>query len=97
MANHPSALKRVRQSQKRRLRNRSVNSAVRTAIKKFSTAIATNEVEAVKTTLRDATSVLDRAASKGVIPKGRVSRKISRLSAEAKRVISPAPEAKAAE
>lgn len=93
MANHPSALKRERQSQKRRLRNRSVNSAVRTAIRKFTSAIAMREVEAVKTTLKDATSILDRAASKGVLPKGRVSRKISRLFAEAKRAISPAPEA----
>ncbi len=92
MANHPSALKRARQSEKRRLRNRSVNSAVRTAVKKFNSAIITHEVETVKVALKDVCSRLDRAASKGVLPKGRVSRKISRLSAEAMRVISPAPE-----
>ncbi len=92
MANHPSALKRARQSEKRRLRNRSVNSAVRTAVKKFNTAITSSDVETVKTALKDVTSRLDRAASKGVLPKGRVSRKVSRLSAEAMRVISPAPE-----
>ncbi|VAX30035.1 SSU ribosomal protein S20p [hydrothermal vent metagenome] len=92
MANHPSALKRARQSEKRRLRNRSVNSAVRTAVKKFNSAIASSEVETVKAALKDVSSRLDRAASKGVLPKGRVSRKISRLSREAMRVISPVPE-----
>ena len=90
MANHPSALKRERQAQKRRLRNRAVNSAVRTAIKKVTAAIAASEADAVKNTLKEATSMLDRAASKGVIPKGRVSRKISRLTVKANRVISPA-------
>ncbi len=92
MANHPSALKRARQSEKKRLRNRSVNSAVRTAVKKFNVAIASSEAETVKAALKDVCSRLDRAASKGVLPKGRVSRKVSRLSAEAMRVISPAPE-----
>lgn len=83
MANHPSALKRARQSEKRRLRNRSVSSAIKTAVKKVTAAVAVNELEQVKTTLKEATAALDKAASKGVIPKRRASRKISRLTKKA--------------
>jgi len=72
-----------------------VNSAVKTALKKVTSAIAASEAETVKSTLKEAISVLDRAASKGVIPKGRVSRKISRLTVDANRVILPAPDASA--
>ena len=90
MANHPSALKRARQSEKRRLRNRSVSSAIKTAVKKVSAAVAVNELEQVKTTLKEATAALDKAASKGVIPKRRASRKISRLTKKANAVILPA-------
>lgn len=91
MANHPSALKRERQAQKRRIRNRAMNSRVKTAIKKVLNAISESGAEAIKTTLRDATSTLDKAASKGVIPKKRASRKISRLTLRANKATS-APE-----
>ncbi|MFQ5588669.1 MAG: 30S ribosomal protein S20 [Nitrospiria bacterium] len=90
MANHPSALKRERQARKRRLRNRSVSSAVKTSIKKVEAALAEKETEAVAATLKAATSSLDRAASKGVIPKGRAARKISRLTAKANELLLPA-------
>ncbi|MFQ5597299.1 MAG: 30S ribosomal protein S20 [Nitrospiria bacterium] len=88
MANHPSALKRERQSQKRRERNRSVSSKVKTAIKKTDIAMSQKEASTIKTCLREATALLDRAASKGVLPKKRVSRKISRLAKKANKVIS---------
>ncbi len=89
MANHPSALKRERQSQKRRSRNRAVSTGIKTSIKKMGVALSENELEAIKSTLKEATSSLDRAASKGVIPKARASRKISRLTMKANKMIAP--------
>lgn len=63
---------------------------MKTSIKKMVAALSEKEVEAVKSTLKEATSSLDRAASKGVIPKGRASRKISRLTAKANKILLPA-------
>ncbi len=90
MANHPSALKRVRQSEKRRTRNRAVASTVRTAIKKLTTAISDEASEPIKNHLPGAISTLDRAGSKGVIPKKRASRKISRLTKSANAALAAA-------
>jgi small subunit ribosomal protein S20 len=80
MANHPSALKRERQAQKRRIRNRSVASAVKTAVKKVAASSKAGNPEAAKASFLSAVSALDGAVTKGVIPKNRASRKISRLA-----------------
>lgn len=88
MANHPSALKRERQAKKRRQRNRGILSAVRTAVKRVQTALSEKNQDQAKTALKDATSSLDGAASKGVIPKARASRKISRLAARVNKFLS---------
>lgn len=88
MANHPSALKRERQAQKRRQRNRGVLSSVRTAIKKVQTALSEKNSDRVKAALKEATSSIDGAASKGVIPAKRASRKISRLAARVNKFLS---------
>jgi len=90
LANHPSALKRERQSQKRRKRNRAVASTVKTAIKKLSAAISEEASEPIKNHLQSAISTLDRAGIKGVIPKKRASRKISRLTLRANKALSTA-------
>ena len=68
MANHKSALKRIRQTEKRRIANRTIRNRARTFVKKAKTAIkadAGNEaaVEAVRQAVRD----LDKAASSGII------------------------------
>ncbi len=81
MANHKSALKRVRQNHKRRLRNRLHRGRMRTQVKKFRAALAANDVEAAGAALGAAISLTDRAQSKGVIHKNTASRKISRLQA----------------
>ena len=82
MANHPQALKRHRQSLKRRARNRHYRSVMRGAVKKVRSAI---EEGADKTTLdglfRTAESTLHRVAQKGVISRNTASRKIGRLAA----------------
>ena len=78
MANHKSALKRARQSEIRRVRNRAGRSAVKKQIKEFETAVAGEGVAAPL--LPTVMSALARAGSKGFIPKRRAARKIARLS-----------------
>ena len=80
MANIKSAKKRVLVSQKKADRNQMIKSAVKTEIKKVRAAIeAGNKEEAVKALLT-ATSVIDKAESKGVFKKNTASRKVSRLA-----------------
>jgi len=74
-----SILKRERQNVKRRARNRSIMSGLKTQIKKLDTAIET-KAENVNEILRDTLSRLDRVASKGVIHKNKASRQKSRLT-----------------
>ncbi|MGD8389788.1 MAG: 30S ribosomal protein S20 [Desulfobacteraceae bacterium] len=80
MANHKSALKRARQSEVRRLRNRGYKSRVKGAVKEVRSAIADNSPEQAQEKLVSAVSILQRTASKGVIHRKTASRKISRLS-----------------
>ena len=80
MANHKSALKRDRQSQQRRLRNRNNRSQVKNVIRKINEAIATQSAEGAQEALRAAIPVIDRAAVKGALHKKNASRKISRLT-----------------
>jgi len=80
LATHGSALKRHRQSLKRRARNMSVKSAIKTAIKKVRDAINEGKAEDAKAALVKATRLLDKAVSKGILHRGNASRRISRLS-----------------
>lgn len=79
MANHKSALKRIRQSNKRRDRNIAVRSRMRTIVKKFRKALEDGEADAGDK-LRAAESEIRKAATKGLIPARRASRTISRLA-----------------
>ena len=80
MANHKSALKRDRQSQQRRLRNRHNRTQVKNVIRKINEALAAQSVEDAQEALRFAIPVIDRAAVKGAIHKKNASRKVSRLT-----------------
>ncbi len=80
MANHPSALKRARQNEKRRLRNKAVRTRVRGAVKTVRQALEAKDAEAAQGALKDATQLIGKAASKGVLHKRSASRKISRLA-----------------
>jgi len=95
MANHPSALKRERQAQKRRLRNRAAVSAIKTSVKKLTSALSdSGAADEVKASFTAAVSTLDRAAVKGIIPKKRASRKVSRLARQVNKAtssVSPPP------
>ena len=83
MAQHKSAKKRARQTVKRRARNRGVLSRMRTGVKQFRAAADAGDPEETGTALRSAVSLLNRAASKGVIPKTRARRQISNLARRA--------------
>jgi len=79
VANHKSAEKRARQSERRRLRNRTVKSRLKGVVKEAVGAIAGAGEDAVQK-LRAAERELRKAASRGVIPKRRASRRVSRLA-----------------
>ena len=91
MANHPSAEKRNRQRIKRTLRNRAIKSAVRTHVKSVRAAIAAKDEKAARAALAEATVAIDKAASKGALPKEAASRKVSRLAASVHKLGSAAP------
>jgi small subunit ribosomal protein S20 len=82
VANHPSAQKRNRQRIKRTLRNRAIKSAVRTHVKTVRAAIASKDSKAAQEALAHATVAIDKAASKGALPKEAASRKVSRLASQ---------------
>ena len=79
MANTKSAIKRIRQNQKRRLRNRHFRGHARTAIKQARISISSEDIEAARMKTIDAVRALDKAAEKGVIHKNNASRRKSRL------------------
>lgn len=81
-----SAAKAHRQSLKRRRRNRAVTSTTKTAIKKANVSIASGDPEAAGAAVRQAISALDRAAKKGVLHRGSVARRKSRLQRRLKAV-----------
>ena len=87
MANIKSQIKRNRQNEKRRLRNKSVKSSLKTAIRKFHAAAAAGDTETASALMHDASRKLDKAASKGVIHKNQAA---NRKSAMAKRISSAA-------
>ena len=77
---HPlSVAKRHRQSLRRRERNMARRSAARTSVRKVRELIASGEKEEAEKALREAESVLDRAAQKGVLHPNNAARRKSRL------------------
>lgn len=80
MPNSVSARKSLKQSQERRLRNRSQRSALRTQIKKVRAAISSGDVEAGEKEFRLVVKKLDQAAAKNLIHANAAARTKSRLS-----------------
>jgi len=80
MANTRSALKRIRQNEKRRLRNKAVKSRMRTAIRKFLQIINEGDLERAQAELNRVYSEIDRAARKGVIHPNQAARRKQRLA-----------------
>ena len=79
MANIKSAIKRNKQNEKRRLRNRVYVGTARTTVKKARLAIEENDLEAARAATLTAISALDKAAEKGILHKNNASRRKGRL------------------
>lgn len=77
---HKSAIKRARQSIKRNQRNRSIISGVKTAVKKVKTAVEQQDKDLSRSALREATSELHKAVTKGTLHRNTASRLVSRLT-----------------
>ncbi|HEY7709303.1 MAG TPA: 30S ribosomal protein S20 [Candidatus Entotheonella sp.] len=77
---HFSVKKRARQNEKRRQRNMTLRSALRTSIRKVITAVNTGDASAAQTALPQAVKALGKASSKGIIHRNQAARKISRLT-----------------
>lgn len=80
MAHHKSALKRIKQNEKRNERNKHTRSTLRTFIKRVREAVAAKDATLAKESLDAAIPYIDAAASKGVIHRSNASRNVSRLS-----------------
>lgn len=80
MANHKSAIKRHKQSETRRQKNASCNSALKTLVKKVKMSIESKNREGAQDALKKAIPAMDKAASKHVIHRNAAARKISRLA-----------------
>jgi small subunit ribosomal protein S20 len=81
MANHFSALKRTRQTEKRSQVNRANKSRLRTALKEMREAIAAGDRNSAQNSFRTTVSLIDKAIQKGVIHENTAARYKSRLSA----------------
>jgi small subunit ribosomal protein S20 len=82
VANIKSQIKRNKQNEKARQRNKAVKSALKSSVRKFRAAADAGDVEAASAAMRAASRILDKAASKGVIHKNQAA---NRKSAIAKR------------
>ena len=81
MANHFSALKRARQTEKRTARNRANTSRLRSSLRQLRETLAKGDKAVAGKTYRETVSALDKAVQKGVIHSNTASRYKSRLSA----------------
>lgn len=80
MANHKSALKRARQNEIKRERNKSIRTKVKNATKQVLSAVGEEKKDDAQAELNQAKSIIDKAAKRGVIHKKTAGRKISRLT-----------------
>lgn len=79
MAHTRSALKRIRQAERRRMRNQMVKSRVKSLLKKARLSIEAGNLEQARLSVGDAISALDRAAERGVLHRNNAARRKSRL------------------
>jgi len=80
MPSHKSALKRVKQTEKRTLRNKSIKTSLKTIMKEAEDALEGGENDKIRETFAVASPAIDKAASKGVMHKNTAARKKSRLA-----------------
>ena len=88
MANHKSAIKRARQNEVKRLRNKSYKTTAKNAIKEVRKAVVGNSVEQASESFTNTVSALQKAVSKGVIHKNKAARQVSRLARQVNQISS---------
>jgi len=88
MATNKSTLKRERQNQKRRLRNRMIKSRIHTTLKRVIAAINEKDREKVESLFRNYMSFVDKAVKVGVLHKNNAARKKSRLAIKIKKAFN---------
>ncbi len=86
MANTISAIKAIRQNERRRRRNRMVRSATRTQVRKARVALAASDPQAAQGAILEAVVALDKAAQKGIIHRNAAARRKSRLMRQLNRL-----------
>ena len=79
MANTRSARKRIKQNDRRRMRNRAVRSTIRSAVKTARGAV-TEKTPQAKESVLEAIRILDRAVTRGIIHRNTAARKKSSLA-----------------
>ena len=80
MANIKSQIKRIKTNEKARLRNKSVRSSIKTAVRKFRDAVTAGDAAVISTELRSASKALDIAVAKGVLHKNTAANKKSSMA-----------------
>jgi small subunit ribosomal protein S20 len=83
VANIKSQLKRIRTNEKARLRNKSIKSSLKTAVRRFREAVAAGEKDQALGELRVASRALDKAVSKGVIHRNQAANRKSAMARRA--------------
>ncbi|HZQ48321.1 MAG TPA: 30S ribosomal protein S20 [Verrucomicrobiae bacterium] len=90
MPNTKSAERRMRNSSRKQVQNRSINTRLHTLEKKFAELLGAGKKEDAAKALQGVVSALDKAAKTGTVPKARASRKKSRLTLQFNRASQPA-------
>lgn len=86
MANTKQAKKRIRQSESNRQHNAGMRSMLRSYIKKVVNSISSGDAKAAEAALQEATPIIDRMATKGIIHKNKAARHKSRLTAHIRKM-----------
>jgi len=84
VANIKSQIKRIGTNERRRLRNKAVKSELKTAVRRFRAAADSGDSAAATSALREASKLLDKAASKGVIHANQAANRKSAMALKAK-------------
>ena len=80
MANIKSQIKRIKTNEKARLRNKSVSSSIKSAVRKFRETVSSGDAAKITTELRSASKALDIAVAKGVLHKNTAANKKSSMA-----------------
>lgn len=86
MATHKDAIKRMKQNEVRRQRNRAFRTRMRNQIKKLREVVASGDANQAQAALRETVSVIHRTVAKGIIHRNQGARRISRLNKAVKAI-----------